>query len=170
MDCKTSCSGDARPMDNEGFEVARIPKTTFACSLCEDYAKRQTVKPLVVMSCEGACLRGEIARQAANILSYSLLPDKAARICLGGAFTKNTGQRGLVRNAPRLVAIEGCGTLCATRMMQGVLGELAPEVFIASALCDFDAGLFGIEEMPEEEIKTLARTVAERVAARLATA
>lgn len=170
MECNTTCSGDARPLADAGFEVARIPKTTFSCSLCEDYAKRQAVKALAVMSCEGACLRGEIARQAANILSFSLLPDQAARICLGGAFTKDTGQRGLVRNASRLVAIEGCGTLCATRMMRGVLGEFSPEVFVASSLCDFDAGLFSVNEMPEEQIKTLARTVAERIAAKLATA
>ena len=95
---------------------------------------------------------------------------QAARICLGGAFTKDMGQRSLVRNALRLVAIEGCGTGCATRMMQGVLGTLLPEVFIADSLCDFDAGLFGIEQMPETEIKDLARTVAERVAAKLSMA
>jgi uncharacterized metal-binding protein len=168
MDCLKSCAGDARPAADDGFEVARIPKTTFSCSLCEDYAARQAAKPLAVMSCEGACLRGEIARQAANILSHALLPDQSVRICLGGAFTKNTGQRGLVRNAPRLVAVEGCPTRCATRMMQGVLEGLAPEVFIASALCEFDAGLFGVEELPAAEIRRLAGTVAERIATSLA--
>lgn len=171
MDCSQACSDTARPQGDNGFEVARIAKTTFNCTLCEDYAIRQAAKPIAVMSCEGACLRGEIARQAANILSFSLLPDTSVRICLGGAFTKNTGQRGLVRNAPRLVAIEGCGTLCATRMMQGVAaGELAPEVFIASGLCEFDANLFGIDEMPAGQIQALAATVAERIREKLAVA
>jgi len=170
MSCQNPCTDAVERTSSESFEVVRIPKTTFSCSLCEDYAKRQATKPLAVMCCEGACLRGEIARQAANFLSYSLLPDQAARICLGGAFTKDTGQRSLVRNALRLVAIEGCSTKCATRMMQGVLGTLLPEIFIADSLCDFDVDLFGIEQMPEAEIKGLARTVAERIAAKLAMA
>lgn len=40
-------------------------------------------------------LRGEVARQAANMLCHTLAPEKTVRICLGGAFTKDTGQRNL---------------------------------------------------------------------------
>ena len=60
------------------------------------------------MSCEGACLRGEVSRRAANILCNSIAPDRTVRICLGCAFTKDAGQRALVRNAAKVVAIEGC--------------------------------------------------------------
>jgi uncharacterized metal-binding protein len=135
--------------------------------MCEDYAGRMGARPVVVMCCEGACLRGEVARQAANILCHSLLPDKTARICLGGAFTKDTGQRSLVRNAPKLIAIEGCFIKCATRMMQGVLDSIEPEVVLADQLYDFDRSLFGIDEMDEGEIKRHAREVAGKIAATL---
>jgi uncharacterized metal-binding protein len=135
--------------------------------MCEDYAARHAATPVAVMSCEGACLRGEVARQAANLLCHALAPDRTARICLGGAFTKDAGQRNVVRNAPRVIALEGCFLNCSSRMMRGVIGDLEPEVIIADRLYDFDRRLFGIDEMPRAEIEAHARTVAEKVAERL---
>ena len=146
------------------YESIRIQKTDKVCSLCEDYASAQATKPVVVMSCEGGCLRGEIARQAANILCFDLAPKKTARLCLGGAFTKNTGQRALVRNCSKLVAIEGCFTECATRMMKGVVPECTPQVVIADRHYEFDRRLFGINQMSEAEIRQHAREVAETIA------
>jgi uncharacterized metal-binding protein len=145
----------------------RIEKTKSNCSLCEDYARAHPHKPIVVMSCEGACLRGEISRQAANHLCHRLAPDQTVRLCLGGAFTKNTGQRALIRNAARVVALEGCSIRCASRMMRGHLPDLEPEVFVTDGMCDFDRSRFRIDELPEEEIRELGRSVATQVAGRL---
>jgi uncharacterized metal-binding protein len=131
--------------------------------MCESYSS-QHARKVVVMCCEGGCLRGEVARQAANILCFELAPEKTARLCLGGAFTKDTGQRSLARNAPRVVAIEGCFIECASRMMKGVLPDMKPEIVIADKLYDFDQSLFGINEMPEQEIRQHARKVATDVA------
>jgi uncharacterized metal-binding protein len=164
---KTDCCGSGTAEGNDGYEVARIAKAVGNCKLCEGYADRQQSKPVAVMSCEGGCLRGEISRQAANILCHTLAPEKTVRICLGGAFTKNTGQRGLVRNAQRLLALEGCPVDCASRMMAGVIDGLAPEIIRTNRLCDFDQNLFGIDEMPPEEIQALARIVAQKIAADL---
>ena len=164
---QTGCCGTgSKVRTNENYEVVRIKKADNNCHLCDSYAERQKAKPVVVMCCEGACLRGEIARQAANILCHSLAPEKTARICLGGAFTKDTGQRNLVRNATRLIALEGCFVNCASRMMNGVIDGLEPEVIIADQLYSFDRKLFGIEQMPPEEILAHARTVAEKIAVR----
>lgn len=168
MNCNDPSLAPTATCQGQEFEVARIPKASTVCPMCEDYADRQASKPVAVMCCEGACLRGEIARQAANILCHSLLPEQTVRVCLGGAFTKNTGQRGLVRNAPRLLAVEGCSISCATRMMHGVIEGLKPETIITDAMIDFDRNLFGIEEMPEARIRELARSVAEQLARRLA--
>ena len=149
--------------ETAGYEIAKIRKTNASCSLCEDFATRQSSKPIAVISCEGACLRGEIARQAANLVCHQLEPEKTVRICLGGAFTKDTGQRNLVKNAKRVVAIEGCPILCATRTMQGVIDGLKTEVIRADKSCSFDQTLFGIDEMSEEEINVCARDVARKV-------
>lgn len=164
---QTSCSGTGRNVGtNDGYEVVRIEKAKNNCHLCDDYADRQKNKAVAVMCCEGACLRGEIARQAANILCHSLAPEKTVRICLGGAFTKDTGQRNLVRKATQLIALEGCFVNCSSRMMNGVVEGLEPEVIIADRLYDFDRNLFGVEEMSAEEIQAHARTVAGKIAAR----
>lgn len=167
-----SCSGNTSVPENPAvrekeFETVYIRKPVGVCQLCEDYSARESVKPVAIMCCEGSCLRGEIARRASNILCHSLLRDKTVRVCLGGAFTKDTGQRNLVRNASQVIAMEGCFLKCATRMMQGVLEGLEPEVVITDSLIDFDRNLFSVDEMSEVEIMRLALDVAEQMAARL---
>jgi uncharacterized metal-binding protein len=149
------------------YETVKIEKIQSTCSLCEDYAQRQAAKPFAILSCEGACLRGEISRRAANQLCYRLAPEKTARICLGGAFTKDTGQRNLVRNASQAIVIEGCFLRCASRMMAGVLEKFEPELIIADSLYELEGDLFGIEELPDEQIQSLANQVALQVAERL---
>lgn len=167
MSTKGCCETGSKAGTVNGYEMARIEKTRNSCQLCDDYAQRQKAKPVAVICCEGACLRGEVARRAANILCHSLAPEKTVRICLGGAFTKDGGQRDLVRKADRLIALEGCFVDCASRMMNGVIEGLAPEVVIADRLYEFDRKLFGIEEMPAGEIQAHARTVAQKIAATL---
>lgn len=166
MKKKNCCGTRDKGETNDDYEVVRIKKQKSKCHLCDDYAEQQKTKQIAVMCCEGACLRGEIARQAANILCHSLAPEVTARICLGGAFTKDTGQRSLVRKAMRLIALEGCFVNCSSRMMNGVIEDLEPEVIIADRLYDFDRKLFGVEEMSPEEIQIHACTVAEKIASR----
>jgi uncharacterized metal-binding protein len=156
--------GKEMKKQNDEYEIVRIEKTKNNCHLCDEYAELQKAKPVAVMSCEGACLRGEVARQAANILCHSIAPEKTVRICLGGAFTKDTGQRNLVRKATRLIALEGCFINCSSRMMAGVIESLKPEVIVADRLYEFDRNLFGIEEMSPEQIQVHARTVAQKIA------
>lgn len=156
----TFCSTNDEQQHKDGHETILLEKTQKSCALCEDYAAEQASKPIAIICCEGACLRGEIARQAANMICHELAPEKTVRICLGGAFTKDTGQRNLVRNAPRVVAVEGCLIECAARMMKGVLPDIQPHVVIADTLYKFDRSLFGVNEMPNDEIAIHARTVA----------
>lgn len=167
MNTLNSCGIGTEPIVEETFEVVRIEKTRNYCGLCDDYAEKQKDKPVAVICCEGACLRGEVARQAANILCHSLAKEKTSRVCLGGAFTKNGGQRNLVRNNSRVIAIEGCHVNCASRMMSGVIEGLTTELVIADRLYDFDRKLFGIDEMPPDEIREHANTVAHKIAATL---
>ncbi len=166
-DGRTCCGGQQAAEESPAYETVRIEKTQKVCPVCEDYARRQASKPVVVMSCEGACLRGEIARQGANILCFRLAPEKTARLCLGGAFTKDTGQRSLAQNGARVIAVEGCFLECSSRMMKGVIPGLMPEVIIADTLYEFDRSLFGINEMPDGEITSHGEEVAARIAERI---
>jgi len=63
-----------------------------------------------------------------------------------------------------VIALEGCGINCSSRMMHGVIDGLAPDVIMADRLYDFDRRLFGIEEMPPEQIRVHAQTVARKIA------
>jgi uncharacterized metal-binding protein len=159
----TECCGTEGAQKEGDYETVRIEKTKNVCPMCEDYARKQASKPVAIMSCEGACLRGEIARRAANLICHSLAPEKTVRICLGGAFTKDTGQRNLMRKAKRVIALEGCFINCSSRMMKGVISELEPEVIVADKLYDFDRSLFGIDEVSEGEIKTYSQEVAKKI-------
>jgi hypothetical protein len=68
------------------------------------------------------------------------------------AFTRDTGQRNLVRRANRTIAIEGCFISCSSRMMKGVLPGLRPEIVQADML--YEASLpFGVDEVSEEELR-----------------
>ena len=169
MTTKTCCgtTNEAQTETDRDYEIMRLAKTDKHCALCDHYAEKHKAKPVVVLSCDGACLRGEVARQAANELCYSLAPEKTVRICLGAAFTTDTSQRELVRNAPRLITLEGCYINCASRMMAAVIEGLQPEVINVDPLYDFNRNLFGIDDLPEAEIKAHGREVARQIAARL---
>lgn len=161
---KNYCSSSVDTTEKT-YEVVKIEKTNNVCPMCEDFATSQTQKqvPYAILSCEGACLRGEVSRQAANLVCFELLPGETSRICLGGAFTKDTGQRNLVRTAGRVIVLEGCFIECASRMMKGIITGLHPEVIIVDRLYDFDRTLFGINQVTEQQIKEFAQVAASKI-------
>ncbi|KCZ71802.1 DGC domain [Candidatus Methanoperedens nitroreducens] len=146
-------------------ETIKIEKEEKSCPACEKYAEKHSINPpkIAVMACEGACAKGEVARIAANLVAHQLARENTVRICLGSAFTKDTGQRNLVRRANKTIAIEGCFISCSSRMMKGVLPSLQPEIIQADTL--YESSLpFGIDEVSEEELRECANIVAETVA------
>lgn len=148
------------------YETIQIRQIEGACGLCEEYSEKNSTMPpkIAILSCEGACARGEVSRRAANLIAHTLAKDETVRICLGGAFTKNTGQRNLVRRSEKSLAIEGCFVSCASRMMQGVLPDWKPEVILADGLYD-ESLPFGIDEVSDEKFDEYAKHVAEKVIA-----
>lgn len=146
------------------YTTLNIRKTKNSCSLCEDYVSENRQKPVVVASCEGACLRGEISRKVANQLCHNIVPEKTVRLCLGSALTKEAGQRSLVDKADKLLVLEGCPVNCASRMLCGLSENIHPEIIHTDVLADFDKSLFGIDEMSEVEINKLAYSVACEIA------
>jgi uncharacterized metal-binding protein len=146
------------------YETIKIEKITGSCPACEEYSKKHTTDPpkIAVMACDGACAKGEVARRAANLVAYHLARDDTVRICLGGAFTKDGGQRELVRRSSPAIAIEGCFLFCSSRMMKGALPGLEPVIVQADMYYDNDLP-FGSDETTEEELRECARIVAEGV-------
>lgn len=155
----------ASTISDSEYEIINLEKTKKACGLCEKYSSSKAAENdvIAVMSCEGACLRGEISRRAANQICFEEMKENSARICLGGAFTKDTGQRNLVRSAKRVIALEGCFIECASRMMKGVIPGLKAEVILVDKYYDFDKNLFAINEVTEEELAAFSKQAVERI-------
>jgi uncharacterized metal-binding protein len=116
----------------------------------------------MIVACEGACIKGEVARVAANILAFRLQRDSAVRVCLGGAATKNVAVQEALAKAPLVVSVEGCPLQCGTTLLKRKLPELRPTMIDASKLYSFDRSkYFQICDLPREQIEEFAQVVAD---------
>ena len=163
---KNYCSDSISDFQNEtDYEVVKIKKNKAICVQCEKAteSKAETGVPIAVISCEGACLQGEISRRVANNICFSEIPEQSFRICLGGAFTKDTNQRKLVRNSQRVFVLEGCGISCSSRMMKGVIPDLQCVIIFVNNYYKVDNNKFSIKDLPEEEIQQISNQATEEI-------
>lgn len=136
---------------------------TRICSDGVKYVEKELALPpkKAVLACEGGCIKGEIARVAANILAYKIQRETAVRICLGDAATGNSGFIDLITRAPEVIAVEGCPLQCGTEIMRRRIPDLKTTVINASSLYQFDRNkYFEIFDMPRPEIEEHAQKVA----------
>lgn len=143
-----------------------VPLTEQHCPLGQAYARRHLTSPpkTAVLSCEGACLRGEIARRAATLLARDA-PDRFVRVCHGGLLETGGGMRELVSHADRVLMLDGCAMSCGARLLGAAMPEVRSSQVVTDGLFQFDRALFSQEDMGEAEIGEHARSVAERVRA-----
>lgn len=143
-----------------------IPLSTQHCALGAAYARRHLTTPpkAAVLACEGACLRGEVARRAANVLAREVGPDRFVRICHGGLLEVGGGMRDLIAHADRVLMLDGCGIGCGARLLAAAMPEVKTSVFVTDALFELDRNRFTADELSDPEIDAHAHTVAERIA------
>ena len=116
-----------------------------------------------VISCEGACIRGEIARLAANLVAKEA---PYRRSCHGEMFTvPGSAIANWMREAPKVVVIDGCFLHCHGRVLQNLIPADRIAQFDALTVYQDYTDLFDIDDVPEEERKFVARRVADRVLA-----
>ncbi len=145
----------------------QVRLTDQRCDLGDAYAQKHWTTPpkIAVLSCEGMCLRGEVARRAANLIAHELEPDRTVRVCHGGLLEISGGMRELVERAKQILLLDGCSLACGTRLLKGAFPESKPNVAFTDQLFELKQPVFSVDEVTEVEIKTYARTVAERVIA-----
>lgn len=145
----------------------QVKLTDARCELGDSYAQKHMTTPpkTAVLSCEGMCLRGEIARRAANLLAFELAPDRVVRVCHGGLLETGGGMRELVDRADTVLMLDGCGMACGTRLFKGAFPDRRPTVAFTDGMFEFDTTLFGVNEIAEAELRQHAGTVAARVVA-----
>lgn len=137
------------------------------CPAGERYAKEQMAKGSIpVLSCEGPCIRGEIARLAANLVAQEV--EGVARTCHAEAFfVPHSTMAEWVGTAEKLVMIDGCFLKCHGRVLNKLVGEAKVIQFDALPLYKKYTDIFLMDDVPEEERKAVARQVADKIIAKL---
>jgi len=138
-----------------------------SCPVGETYAKQQIAKrTMPVLSCEGPCIRGEIARLAANLIAREV--PRLARACHAEAFlVPHSSMTAWIKGAQKSVMIDGCFLQCHGRVLSKLVGEEKVIHFDALPLYRKYTDVFLMDDVPEEERKAVARQVADKIIAKL---
>ena len=137
------------------------------CPVGESYANEQiTAKTIPVLSCEGPCIRGDIARRAADLIVQDVPSLK--RACHGEAFyVPYSAMATWVKSADQVVMIDGCFLQCHGRVLKNLIRTEKVLHVDALPLYKKYSDIFLMDDVPEEERKAVAREVADKIIARL---
>jgi uncharacterized metal-binding protein len=152
-------NGDAKMDTDERSFLLTVEKTTQQCPIGEIVGnKNQATGKIPVFSCEGACIRGEIARQAANIVAKT---EPYRRGCHGelmtvpeSAIAKWTG------TADKIILIDGFFLRCHGRAMEALLGRERLIQFDALSHYKRYSDIFDMDDVPAAERSEVAQSVA----------
>jgi len=149
-------------METNRAILLEVTKTDKVCAAGEKYARAcREEGNIPVFSCEGGCIKGEIARQAANMVARM---DGYARACHGELFTApHADLAKWVREAEKVVVIDGCSIFCHGRMAENIISEDQLVLFNAFAMHGKYGSLMDTDDVPEAERMQTARDVAEEI-------
>ena len=149
--------------DTFTLEVTGIDKV---CAVGEVYGRQcRKEGKIPVFSCEGGCIKGEIARQTANLVAGQ---DGFARACHGELFSvPHADLAKWVREADKVVVIDGCSLFCHARIAENIISRDKLVIFDALSMHRKYADLMNVDDVPETERKQTAREVADKVLASL---
>ena len=140
------------------------------CPAGEAYAKQQlAAKRIPVLACEGPCIRGEIARLAANLIAREV--PGLARACHAETFfVPHSAMATWVTSADRAIMIDGCFLKCHGRVLKRLIDEARVVHIDALPYYNKYTEVFLMDDVPEEERTAVARLVADKVIAELSQA
>jgi uncharacterized metal-binding protein len=114
-----------------------------------------------VIACEGGCIRGEIARLAANMVAKE---EPYRRGCHGEFLTvPHSKIAQWMSNAEKVILIDGCFLRCHGRILENMIGNDRLVQFDALSYYKQYTDKFDIDEVPEQERIAVARDVADWV-------
>lgn len=154
------------PAHTPDFSLA-VQGVKGSCATGEAYANEQIAAHRIpVLSCEGACIRGEIARLAANLVAREA--PTLARACHAETFlVPHSTMTTWVENADKVVMVDGCFLQCHGRVLRKLVPEERVVHIDALPLYNKYTGVFLLDDVPEEERKTVARQVADQITMKL---
>ncbi len=132
-----------------------------SCQAGEEHAKQSlAAQKIPVLACEGPCIRGEVARLAANLISEEA---PYARCCYAETFlVPYSAMNSWVKEADKAVVIDGCFLKCIGRVMKNVIEEKKVISIDAFPLYKEYKEAFLYTAVPEETRNRLAREVADK--------
>jgi uncharacterized metal-binding protein len=136
------------------------------CPAGEAWAENQILrKKIPVLACEGPCIRGDIARLAANRVAKE---EPFARACYAETFfVPHSSMARWVKEADKVVMIDGCFLKCLGRVLNNLVDEEKILHFDALQLYKRYTDLFNMEDVPEAERIETANQVADQILPRL---
>ncbi len=142
----------------EGFTL-QVEGVKGLCPAGEAWAEQQIQqKKIPVLSCEGPCVRGDIARRAADILAKEV---PFARACYGEVImVPYSGMARWAKEADKVVMLDGCFLKCMGRILNNAVDE--EKIVHIDALPYYNkyTDLFAMEDVPEAERQATAEQVA----------
>ena len=137
------------------------------CPAGEAYAEQNiSDNRIPVLSCEGPCIRGEIARLAANLVAREV--PSYARACHAETFfVPHSAMARWVKGAEKTIMIDGCFLKCHGRVLNNLIGEANVVHIDALPIHKKYSDVFLMDDVPEEERKQTARLVADEIIATL---
>ena len=132
------------------------------CPAGEKYAiENIAAGKIPVLSCEGPCIRGEIARLAANIVAKE---NPYARTCYAEAFlVPHSSMARWVKDADRVVMIDGCFLKCLGRVLKNFVDEEKIIHIDTLPLHQKYGDAFLYTDVPDAERAEVAQEVADKI-------
>jgi len=157
MNCSCSTQGNL----NETINV-QIHRTEKKCAAGERRGtENAAAKKIPVLSCEGACIKGEIARLIANNISKM---DGYARGCHGELLTvPESALAHWIKNASKTVIIDGCGLKCHTRIFENILEKDTLISIDALSYHKSFSDKFDIDCVSQKERESIAEATTQKI-------
>src|SRR5512135_2803329 len=108
--------------ESNGIFTVGVSEPDGKCPIGEKVGNRNFEEGRIpVISCEGACIRGEIARLAAHLVAKE---EPYRRSCHGEMFTApHSAIAQWMHEAERVVVIDGCFMKCHGRILRNLIDE-----------------------------------------------
>ena len=137
------------------------------CPPGEAWAKQHMEEGNIpVISCEGPCVRGDIARLVANMIVEET---PYARCCYQEAFgvPHSAMAKWVKEESDKIVMIDGCFLTCVGRMLNNLVEHDKIIHFDILPMYDKYQDLFAMDDVPVEERQAIARKIADKLLVKL---
>ncbi len=163
---ENGCCGNESESKSPFFNVV-VEKVSGNCKAGEDWSADAIEKSKIpVLSCEGPCVKGEIARRAAGLLSGR--DDRFKRACHGETFyVPHSSMAKWVKESSAAVMIDGCFLACHGRILENMLEPSRILHINAHSIHKKHGDDFAIEEVSDTELNQLAMQVVENIRAKI---